>query len=563
MQPADGPARALAAAPQGWDVLPLPAIELSSDAQALQANGAMSELTGLAPAALLGTGWFAALSPDRRAALFSALSAQRDFALEIRLLRHDGVKAWVDLSARWLPQSGSFLCLLQDRSALQLAVQDAQAVAARFNLLADNVPVLIAYYDSDTFRCVYANRQYAATFGLSADAVIGRTFAEVIGADAAREIQPKVDLMLKSRRTVSYVREMAARPGRPRWIEVSLVPHLAGEGTTVGCFVLISDITRHREAEAAVRDSEERLAKFMAASVEGIAFHIDGVITDVNAPMAALVGSTPEALIGRHVFDFIPLQQQARVQQVMAQGAELAYETEIVDLQGRTIPVEFIVRSLQRGDQKLRMTVVRDIRDRHAAQARIRQLAHHDTLTGLYNRGAFVELLEAALAHPPIDAATGAGGLALLFIDLDRFKQINDSLGHLAGDALLRALGARIAEALPPQGVAGRFGGDEFVLLLSGVAERSAVFEFAQRLRRLIAEPVPFEGRSLAVTPTIGIALAPDDGRDADALLRRADVALYAGKAAGRDAVTFYATALDRPIDQVAAVPADGRPLAS
>jgi len=546
VQPAEGPARALAAAPQGWDVLPLPAIELSSDAQALQANGAMSALTGLAPAALLGTGWFAALSPDRRAAFFSALTAQQDFTLEIRLLRHDRVKAWVDVSARWLPQSGSFLCLLQDRTAQHLAVQDAQAIAARFGLLADNLPVLIAYYDSDTFRCAYANRQYAATFGLDAESVLGRTFAEVIGIEAAREIQPRVDLMMRSRRTVSYVREMAGPVGSPRWIEVSLVPHLAVDGLLVGCFVLISDITRHRAAEAAVRESEERMAKFMAASVEGIVFHKDGLITDVNAPMAALIGSPPEALLGRHVFEFIPPQQQPRVQQVMAQGAELAYETELMDAQGRNIPVEFIVRTLRRGDEKLRMTVVRDIRDRHAAQARIRQLAHHDTLTGLYNRGAFVERLEAALAHPPVDALSAASGLALLFIDLDRFKQINDSLGHLAGDALLRAVGERIAAALPELGVAGRFGGDEFVLLLAGVADTAAVDAFAQALRQALAEPVDFEAHRLVVTPTIGIARAPADGGDADTLLRHADAALYAGKAAGRDAVVFYSSALDR-----------------
>lgn len=557
MQPAEGPARALAAAPQGWDVLPLPAIELNSDAQALQANGAMSALTGLSPQALLGTGWFAALSPDRRAALFGALAAQQDFALEIRLLRHDGVKAWVDLSARWLPQSGSFLCLLQDRTTLQQAVQDAQALAARFNLLADNVPVLIAYYDSDTFRCVYANRQYALTFGLDTESVVGRTFAEIIGAEAAKEIQPRVDLMLRSRRTVSYVREMPARaagnaiPGRAvgmRWIEVSLVPHLASDGVPIGSFVLISDITRHRQAEIAVRESEERMAKFMAASVEGIAFHQNGLITDVNAPMAALIGSPPEALLGRHVFDFIPPDQQSRVQQVMAQGAELAYETEVVDAQGRSIPVEFIVRTLLRGDEKLRMTVVRDIRDRHAAQARIRQLALHDTLTGLFNRGAFVERLEAALAHPPVDASSGASGLALLFIDLDRFKQINDTLGHLAGDELLRTVGERIAQALPEGGAGGRFGGDEFVLLLPGIGDAAPVEAFAQRLRIALAEPVPFEAQRLAVTPTIGVALtlAAEETIDADTLLRRADTALYVGKAAGRDAVVFYRPEMDR-----------------
>jgi diguanylate cyclase (GGDEF)-like protein/PAS domain S-box-containing protein len=544
VQPADGPARQLAAAPQGWDVLPLPAIELSSDAQALQVNGAMCALSGLGAEALLGTGWFAVLSPDRRAALFDALAAQTDFDLEIRLLRHDRVKAWVDLSARWLPQSGSFLCLLQDRTPLQQAVQDAQAVASRFSLLADNVPVLIAYYESAGFTCLYANRQYAATFGLKPDAVVGRTFAQVIGDAAAAEIQPHVDTMLQLRRTVSYVRAVPGAAGRTRWLEVSLVPHLGSDGHPFGAFVLISDITRHREAEAAVRESEERMAKFMAASVEGIVFHRDGLITDLNAPMAALVGGTREQLLGRHVMDFVAPAQQARVQQVMAQGAELSYETEIVNLQGQPIAVEFIVRTLLRGGEKLRMTIVRDIRDRQAAQARIRQLAHHDTLTGLHNRGAFVERLEAELAHP-----VAPGVAALLFMDIDHFKRINDSLGHLAGDTLLRTIGARIADLLPPQGAAGRFGGDEFVVLLPGVAGREAACALAERVRAAVHAPVPFHGRPLVVTPTIGIALFPEHGRDADSLLRHADAALYAGKAAGRDAVTVFEPSMGEAID--------------
>jgi diguanylate cyclase (GGDEF)-like protein/PAS domain S-box-containing protein len=544
VQPADGPARRLAAAPQGWDMLPLPAIELSSDAHALQVNGAMAALSGLSAESLLGTGWFAVLSPDRRAALFDALAAQADFDLEIRLLRHDRVKAWVDLSARWLPQSGSFLCLLQDRTPLQQAVQDAQAVASRFSLLADNVPVLIAYYESAGFTCLYANRQYAATFGLKPDAVVGRTFAQVIGETAAAEIRPHVDTMLRLRRTVSYVRAVPGAAGHTRWLEVSLVPHLGSDGHPFGAFVLISDITRHRDAEAAVRESEERMAKFMEASVEGIVFHREGLITDLNAPMAALVGGTREQLLGRHVMDFVSPPQVARVQQVMAQGAELSYETEIVDLHGRPIAVEFIVRTLVRGGEKLRMTIVRDIRDRQAAQARIRQLAHHDTLTGLHNRGAFVERLEAELAHP------GAPGIAaLLFMDLDHFKRINDSLGHLAGDALLRTIGARIADLLPPHGAAGRFGGDEFVLLLPGLPDRDAACALAERLRSAVQAPVPFHGRPLVVTPTIGIAYFPEHGRDADSLLRHADAALYAGKAAGRDAVTVFDPSMGQAID--------------
>ena len=542
MQPADEPARQLAQAPEGWEMLPVPAIELSSEGQAVQANRALAEFVGQSLDDLAGTGWFAALSPDRRMALFAALAAQQDFQLEIRMLRHDGVKAWVDLRARWLPQRGSFLCVLHDQTQWHLALQDAQAQGSRFNLMADNVPVLMAYYErAEGYRCLYANRLYMTTFGRSPEQVIGKPLVEVIGEAAAREIQPQIDSMLHARRTASYVRQIVGPQSRPRWLDVSLVPHLGGDGEAIGAFVLISDITRHREAEAAVRQSEERMAKFMQASAEGIVFHQDGRITDLNEPMAALVGAPREALLGRHVFEFIAPEQLARVQSVMSRGEELTYETEVVDTRGRAIPVEFIVRTMMRGEEKLRMTIVRDIRDRQAAQARIRQLATFDALTGLYNRAAFVELLESRLA------AARATGLGLMFIDLDHFKPINDRLGHVAGDAMLRTLGERLRQALPPDAFAGRYGGDEFVVLCPTATGTREVVGLAARLAGLVRETVWFDGRALRVTPTIGIALSPDHGRNADMLLRHADAAMYAGKAAGRNTVTVYEPGLEGP----------------
>ncbi|MBI3368964.1 MAG: EAL domain-containing protein, partial [Burkholderiales bacterium] len=358
----------------------------------------------------------------------------------------------------------------------------------------------------------------------------------------ARQIQPNVEEVLQAARTSAYERQLPGADGAQRWIEVSLVPHRQGDGPVMGAFVLINDITRHRAAEAAVRQSEERMAKFMAASVEGIVFHKDGLITDANAPIAALVGLTPEALRGRHVFEFVAPAQQARVGQVMAQGAELSYETEIVDAQGQAIPVEFIVRTLPRGDDKLRMTVVRDLRDRHATQASIRRLARQDTLTQLDNRGSFMQRLAAALA------VHRRGVLALYFIDLDHFKRINDSLGHVAGDALLRSVADRIVALLPPEAAAGRFGGDEFVVMVPGLADRQAARDWAERLRAGVRGPVAFEGRSIAVTSTIGVALHPADGGDADHLLRHADAALYGGKAAGRDTVCFFEPAMGEAI---------------
>ena len=336
--------------------------------------------------------------------------------------------------------------------------------ADQFRLLANHVPALIATYDADTRRCLFANRQYATAFGRSEHDMVGLTFEEVIGEVAAREIQPHVDRVLQERVSVAYERRVVDREGRPRWLEVHLLPHIDGQGRPREVFVLISDISRHRLAETAVRESEERLATFMAASAEGIAFHHEGVITDANPPLLELTGYDLHEILGRHVMSFIAPADVPRVMAVWQARSETSYELNILHKDGHELPVEFIVRTMMRNGRRLRMTIVRDMRDRHAAQARIQHLAHHDTLTGLPNRGAFMERLDQLIGG----TRDGDHRLALLFVDLDHFKRVNDSLGHLAGDALLKTVAERLSAGVRATDLVARFRGDAVRVLLPG-----------------------------------------------------------------------------------------------
>jgi len=412
--------------------------------------------------------------------------------------------------------------------------------ADQFRLLADNVPALIACYDAVTQRCLFANKQYARTFGLDERTILGRTFAEVIGEKAASEIAPYVDHVLEKREAVTYERQLKAPDGSPRWIEVNLLPHLGPDGSPQSSFVLISDITKHRLAERAVRESEERLAKFMQASAEGIVFHKDGLVTDANPPLLDLIGFTLPEILGRHVLSFIAPEHVARVLAVMSAGQETTYELEIVHKDGSLVPVEFIVRTMLRNGERIRMTVVRDMRDRHAAQARIHHLAHHDLLTGLPNRGAFMERLDQLMAT----ARDNEGRLALLFVDLDHFKRVNDSLGHLVGDTLLKTVAARITECLRASDLVARFGGDEFMVLLPIAQQREDAEEVAHKLLRAIAAPLEVEGQSISVSPSIGIAFFPDDGDDPATLIKHADTAMYVAKSRGRANCQFFESSM-------------------
>ena len=440
------------------------------------------------------------------------------------------------------------------RDPYDAELQALQARIAQFTLLCNNVPAAIAYYQrQDGYTCRYANLAYAQMFGRTEENILGLPVAQIIGADAAAAIQPRIDEVIRELRATRYERKLPiGQPGsgRMRSIEVHLLPHVGPEGDAVGAFVLISDITRHRDAEAAVRESEERLAKFMHASAEGIVFHKGGFITDANPPLLEMIGYSMEEVLGRSTLDFVAPAARPRVAAVIAAAPEISYDSVVLHRDGHEIPVEFIVRTVHYHGEMLRMTIVRDIRDRLEAQARIHHLAHHDALTGLPNRLAFDERAQAALDH----ARDRGEGLALLFIDLDHFKRVNDSLGHQVGDMLLRTVADRItatlrwaparedgedaagkAEPAPREGdLVARFGGDEFVLLLSGNPSPDAVKAVADKLLATVGQPLQVEGASISVTPSIGVAMYPEHGQTPAELIKHADTAMYQAKSAGR-----------------------------
>ncbi len=419
-------------------------------------------------------------------------------------------------------------------------LQALQAQIAQFRLLCNNVPVAIAYYEREGYICRYANQPYARMFGLTEQSALGQTVEQIIGPEAAAFIQPRVDEVVRERVATRYERQLTGADGRLRSIEVHLLPHLDHHNEAVGAFVLISDITRHREDEAALRQSEERLAKFMHASAEGIVFHKGGFITDANPPLLQLLGHALPDVLGRSTLEFVAPAHRERVKEVIAAGAEISYDSAVLHKDGHEVPVEFIVRTMHFGGETQRMTIVRDIRDRVDAQARIHHLAHHDALTGLPNRLAFDARVAAALA----EAEAGGQKLALLFIDLDHFKRVNDSLGHQVGDMLLQTVADRITAALrwTPAGagsergadIVARFGGDEFVLLLSGNPSAAAVASVAEKLLAAVGLPLQAEGASISVTPSIGVAMFPEHGRTSAELIKHADTAMYHAKAHGR-----------------------------
>jgi diguanylate cyclase (GGDEF)-like protein len=177
-----------------------------------------------------------------------------------------------------------------------------------------------------------------------------------------------------------------------------------------------------------------------------------------------------------------------------------------------------------------------EIVERRQAEARVHHMAYHDSLTGLPNRALLADRLDRAML------ATERSGrkLAVMFLDLDRFKTINDSLGHLTGDHLLKEVASRLCRAVRASDTVARLGGDEFVVLVPGVDGPDDCAQVAQKIIEVLGDPFPFEGRVLHITPSIGICLYPDHGQDVATLMRNADAAMYGAKGAGRNTWQFF-----------------------
>ena len=216
---------------------------------------------------------------------------------------------------------------------------------------------------------------------------------------------------------------------------------------------------------------------------------------------------------------------------------------------GRIVPAETSVSRIQLDTGNLLLCIARDVSEREDAAQRIQHLAYHDTLTNLPNRTLLTDRVSRALVRA---RRTGQIG-ALLFLDLDKFKRINDSLGHSIGDQLLKELADRLRHALREEDTVARLGGDEFVVLLEGLGQRQdraveKAMEIAGKLRGLFADEYRLDGHELYVTASIGLVTFPHDGDTVDTLLRHADTAMYHAKGAGRDGTRVF----ERRMDEVA-----------
>lgn len=303
----------------------------------------------------------------------------------------------------------------------------------------------------------------------------------------------------------------------------------------------IGQFFRRQHTEAALRQSEAHFRALVEQASDSFFVHdAHGRLLNVNQRACDALGYTREELLAMRLFDIdldiTPERLEPLLGTVWA-GTPAAIESRHQARDGTIFPVELRIGSIDMNGQRHLPSLVRDVTERKQLRDHIQYLAYHDPVTGLPNRVMFNRVLEHALQR----AASNRSGLAVLFIDLDRFKNINDTLGHHAGDRLLQEIARRLQGVLQGQELVARLGGDEFVVLLDREKEASRANHVARHILDTVVREYRLEGQPVHVTASIGISLYPDDGTDAFSLMKHADVAMYRAKAAGKNTFQFYA----------------------
>lgn len=266
---------------------------------------------------------------------------------------------------------------------------------------------------------------------------------------------------------------------------------------------------------------------------EAIWINCGGKVVYANPAAQRLFGATDGALLaGSDALVRLPLEPRYRM-------------TQLRRVDGTLVEVEYFGCAMRFDEYESVLNVAHDMTGRREHEQAIEHQATHDLLTGLPNRSLFLDRLALAIRR----AERHRGRLAVMFVDLDKFKHVNDTLGHAAGDQLLRTVGARLAQCVRDADTVARLGGDEFVLLLDDPAGENAPAQVAERVARRLGEPVTLGGHEHVVTGSIGISIYPDDGVHAEELLRQADIAMYRAKEGGRNGFQFFTHDMQSRLD--------------
>lgn len=374
----------------------------------------------------------------------------------------------------------------------------------------------------------------AAESGVAHDDFLAR-----VHPDDRAEVDQALSDAMGERRQVSLKHRLLMPDGRVKYVQEYCEPKGGEDGTPLRLIGTAQDVTGQHQMEARM----QLLVSAFQYSGEAILItDSDNNIITINPAFTRLTGYQPEDVVGRNPRLLSAGRTTATEYRRMWQDINERgfWQGEIWDRRkdGGIYPKWMSISVIRDDEGCIRYHVAHftDVTAERAAEAKLHHMAHHDVLTGLLNRFSLKGRLDQALATARRDGSRAA----LLFVDLDRFKAVNDTLGHHVGDLLLVEVAERLTASVRDSDVVARVGGDEFVIMLSGIEHSGSVAKVAEKIVRNIGDPYLIDGHDLFTTPSIGIAIFPTDGEDGDTLLKNADAAMYHAKTAGRNNFQFF-----------------------
>ncbi len=435
------------------------------------------------------------------------------------------------------------------------AVEALSASEQRLSVTLDSIGDAVLV--TDTLGLVTRlNPEAERLTGWSADEAVGRPIIEIfriVNAETREPAEHPVGRVLREGRVVGLANHttLIARDGEEYQIADSAAPIRDGEDRMLGVIMVFQDVTERYRLEGELNMALARL-QALTDSLPDPCFVLSekGEYLEVFGGSDNLLAESRERLLGRRLHDVLPAESAEPIMETLLKTLSTGMPQRLeysLKVPAGEIFFEGNTTCIEREEGAVVVWQARDITRRKAAEEGLSRLAKYDQLTGLSNRGLMVHRLQQALARC---RRTGSFG-ALLFIDLDRFKDVNDSFGHLLGDQLLTGIAERLRQLIRTEDLAARFGGDEFVLLLEDVGhDRVAASEHAEsvamKLRDACARPFDLGGHAVQVGLSMGIVIFPDDHADAEELIKRADIAMYRAKETGRNQVCFFSHELQQ-----------------
>lgn len=461
------------------------------------------------------------------------------------LRRRDGSEVAIeDSAAPVLDEKGqlsSVVMVFHDVTQRYEMVNNLRHERAMFHQTFDQAAVGMAQLGMDG-KWKRVNRKLCEITGYSEEELLTLSFQGVTHPDdLGQDIEALQNLLSRQAEVYETEKRYVRKDGRIVWVALTVSMVWNEDGTPDHGISIIQDIQARRDAEHTAATSRAQYQALFDQMPEGVLLIDESMqVVAHNLEALRLLEYSSEEMKALHVWDFEaggdPVAIAQRGEKILQAGRD-DFESRYRTRSGRMLEVDVSVQLVHLEDGRpVFQTLFRDITSQNQSARQIEHLAYHDQLTGLANRRLLQDRIDQAISS----VVRRNANIAVCYLDLDHFKDINDTLGHQAGDSLLQMVSGRLQSCIRAEDTLARIGGDEFVIMLNDISDSEAVAAIARKIIKEIGQPYPFGNEELRVTPSIGISMCPQDGRDSESLLKNADSAMYQAKQSGRATYHFY-----------------------